>query len=561
MNSQEGLGSWRSRNPSNGSASLRWRTPTNDTTLYRRIVASAPPPSRQPSLGLLDLPTDIIAMILDMCYRMDVSLTPLRHSCQAFNRRITEAPWFWRRILVSASEAPVDTKYSSTMTCVSPEMLDMCIARAGSSMVDATLVVGPLQTNYPSPERRSKLLFERFMSHSESFSQLYITIRPRTTPKLVRGAFPARSAKFPKLASLVVRFDWSNPPVYTAFQPLFNRFGHTAVNLTSLTLENVSSDFVQAASDFVFWRRLRRIVVCGSDLPLDVTAFRKCEELEHLSISGVRSARPESAFNLRGHGGPLSLCIPVGQIAHCTGTVRVRSLRVDAITIACLQALDPRYLYRLVVGSILHDLRDPVPTHQSIDLSSLEILHARSLHPHMTGIKAPNLRTLCLGMPDGSDTYAILSNVFHDAVRLWGPKILSLDLVVSNELYEALFKSTPDVETLRITLYDAPSDAFYGALKSYNLLKELVHLQIELHLPPSPLYPDGISAVCEWKKSQRSNLQRLLMSGTTLDTGCGLRYEQSACPLMHEIARMDRELGRTFRPVRCYFELEKHGVT
>ncbi|CCA72105.1 hypothetical protein PIIN_06041 [Serendipita indica DSM 11827] len=491
------------------------------------------------------MPVEILAMILDEYHLMDLPLTLLMTVCRALNEVIKNTPRLWRRILISLDSMPPSLKAGSTMACATEKFLQTCIQRAHNSPLEATFVVGRIDESSPTPEFR-RARFHMLMSRSSQISFLCLIINPDTPLHIIKNSFHGLfndSTAFPALESLMIASAFPVPGLLEVFHPLLDQLERTTVKLRSVYFENVTREFILAAREYRFWRKLRRVTIKGEYSPIHVTAFEGCDDLEFLSISSELLVHPSCALNPPLRGGPLGIpefsemevdagskCesqyLPVHPEPKVPLTVpdsskmevdagsgyegqylpvhperkvpltKVQWLRVGAIAMSGLQELQIPNVKFLVIQSALPDSarQEPVPAH-SIRLPNLQVFHVAASHSEITAISAPELHTLCLQVSvlKRADADRVVSSIFHGGEGMWTPKTLSINAPIHDKHYETLYRRLPDLETLTVTLADKPSETFYKTLKKRGILPHLLRLTLDFYALPTPTSANGAS--------------------------------------------------------------------
>ncbi|CCA75143.1 hypothetical protein PIIN_09127 [Serendipita indica DSM 11827] len=435
-----------------------------------------------PKPPLLRLPIELLAMILNEYIRMDLPLTLLM-------------------------TMPQSLRTGSTMACATEKFLQTCIQRAHNSPLEATFVVGRIDESSPTPELR-RARFQMLMSRSSQISFLCLIINPNTPLPVIKDSFHDlfnASATFPALESLMIYSAIPVPGLLKVFRPLLDQLERTTVKLRSVYFENVTEEFILAAREYKFWRKLCRITIKGEYSPLHVTAFEGCKNLEFLSISSELLVHPSSALHPPLRRGPLGIPDPDEMDADAVSEsksehipvhpernvplTKVQWLRVGAIAMSGLQELQIPNVKFLVIQSALPDSarQEPVPAH-SIRLPNLQVFHVAASHSEILAISAPELHTLCLQVSvlKRADADRVVSSIFHGDEGMWTPKTLSINAPIHDKHYETLYRRLPDLETLTVTLGDKPSETFYKTLKKRGILPKLLRFTIDFDAPSPP---------------------------------------------------------------------------
>ncbi|CCA72100.1 hypothetical protein PIIN_06036 [Serendipita indica DSM 11827] len=541
-----------------GEDSLRRALLINDTDGHTLST------SLTPSHGIAPMPRplslEILLMILDECHQSNHSLMQLKLTSKWVNAVIMNTPRFWRRVLVSVDHIPPSVKQGGNVACGTENILKTCIERARNSPLEATFVVGPIDESSPTPEVR-RARFGMLMSHSSQITLLCIIIKPGTPIHVIKESFRGLfndSTVFPALDSLIIASAYPFLGLLEDFRALLARLEQTSHKLRSVEFDNVGERLIHNASISTFWRKLHRIILQGEHLRLCATIFNGCKDLKELFVSGEVHLLPKGPIAPI-HGNRHNA---IANVAECSAAheSRLQSLCIGAVTMKSLQVFSFEGLKELTIGCTIDGNTEAIPNRHSMNLPRLKVLRIASLHSQIIAISAPVLHTLCLQVHRSTNADAVVMQIFHGEKDMWKPKVISLNLAASYDVYEHVFTVIEDIETLRVALYSRPSEVFYRTFWNCRLLKKLFHLEIKLCFPPSSQYPRGISAVC--RLGRASGLRVLVAPGTDMDIGTGLvsagqsplQPAAPGCPLAHEIMLVETELARRFRPLGYWFE-------
>lgn len=455
--------------------------------------------------NLFTLPMEILVMIFDKCHHMDLPLIPLMTVCRTFNEVIKGAPRLWRRILISLGAIPPSLKAGRTMVCSTESFLKTCINRARGSPLEVTFVVGGRDRSSPPAEvRRSR--FKVFMSFSENISSLGLTIEPYTSLQVVKDSFLDLfnpSTSFPEISSLVIVSSDLQLALLDVLRPLLDQLERTSTKLKSVSFHEVNQDFILAAREYKFWRRLNSITIHGDDSPLHATAFEGCIDLQSLTMSNELVTHSSSALQPPLRNGLLGISDEIDSDAtegsgstylpvHPQRKVvltKLLSLEIGAVAIHSLQELQAHNLESLVIHSALpQDERQPPLAPHSIHLPSLQVLHVRAWNSEVNSISAPLLRSLSLEISslERQDADSAVLGIFHGKEGMWTPKSLNINARIHENHYKTLYKRLPTVERLAITLPGKPSEIFYNAIKKRGILQNLISLTVVFPRRPVP---------------------------------------------------------------------------
>ncbi|CAG7851896.1 SubName: Full=Uncharacterized protein {ECO:0000313/EMBL:CCA72101.1} [Serendipita indica DSM 11827] len=561
----------------------------NVAIAYRRSM------TRRVILTLLALPVEILAIILDEYHLMDLPLTLLMTVCRTMNEVIKTTPRLWRRILISLDSMPPSLKAGSTMACATEKFLQTCIQRARNSPLEATFVVGRIDESSPTPEFRRER-FRMLMSRSSQISFLCLIINPDTPLQVIKESFHGLfddPTAFPALESLMIASAFPVPGLLEVFHPLLDQLERTTVKLRSVYFENVTREFILAAREYRFWRKLRRVTIKGEYSPIHITTFEGCDDLEFLSISSELLVHPSCALNPPLRGGPLGISdsneMEVEAASGCESQylpvhperkvplTKVQWLRVGAIAMSGLQELQIPNVKFLVIQSALPDSarQTPVPAH-SIRLPNLQVFHVAASHSEIIAISAPELHTLCLQVSvlKRADADRVVSSIFHGDEGMWTPKTLSINAPIHDKHYETLYRRLPDLETLTVTLGDKPSETFYKTLKKRGILPHLLRLTLDFYALPTPTPANGASTSTPQMRTVRYGPLtegELALSGSykfwrggggTVSTLLGSKptpplLSEQVRPAMRDVARVRANQHLEFALLACKYGAEQ----
>jgi hypothetical protein len=156
---------------------------------------------------------------------------------------------------------PASLKTGSTMACQTEKFLERQLA--GNTQLEATLVIGQINTESPDPYSRAKR-YRMLLKHSNRISFLCIIINPGTPLNVVIDSFEEIFIDgFELLESLMIVSAVPLLGLLPAFQGLLRQIELTSTKIGSLYFENLQKDFIMAAQAFRFWRSLRRVTLKG----------------------------------------------------------------------------------------------------------------------------------------------------------------------------------------------------------------------------------------------------------------------------------------------------------
>lgn len=459
----------------------------------------APWKDSAPSLktSIWKMPSELIGMILDELHRQDCPMTPVMLSCRTLYDIISSTPKLWRRILISVDSMPLSLKTGSTMACQTEEFLEKVLQLAGNTQLEATLVIGQINTQSPEPYIRAKR-YRMLLKYSKRISFLCIIINPGTPLDVVISSFQEIFTDgFESLESLMIASAVPLSGLLPAFQGLLNQIESTSTKLGSLYFENLQKDFIMAARAFKFWRSLRRVTLKGEYQPLHATVYEGCEKLDFLSFTGELLVTADEALP------PLSANALEPTNADSTATIspssrlnslnddpnrqvelpKVQWLRLGAITMNGLSLLRIPHIRFLVIQTALRDHAFVTPPLHSVIFPELEVLHIAAVHTDIGCIVAPNLQTLCLQIQalKRHDANHIIMTLFDNHDLMWRPRNLSISAPVHDKHLVSVLKRLPGVESLTLTLQDMPKNTLFAALRRHRVLPKLQSLSLDFH--------------------------------------------------------------------------------
>ncbi|KAG8753670.1 hypothetical protein FRC14_005825 [Serendipita sp. 396] len=476
------------------------------------------PTSRRNARNLGGMPADVLALIFEQYHLMDQPITPVMSVCKRFYHLIRRLPRLWRRILVSADVMPVSLKKGSTMACSDINLLKNCIKLAANAPLETTFVIGQVpDDNPPSPAARAER-YGLVLEKSSRISFLCIIINPDVPLDMVVQSFVSvftSSTRFDSLESLMIASAVPLPGLLSAFSNLLTQIEISSTKLTSLYFENVGNEFITAARQHAFWRRLRRLTLKGEHSPLHATAFEACSSLEFCSFSGELLVTPEFAMPP-----PVTSSIEPLDAQPMLATIKskdphespvvlpadpnrevslenVKWFRLGALRMSVLRRIPLQNLRFLVIQSALRECAGSLkeipnqpseaPPYEpySLLLPNLETLHVGTTHSQINLLRLPKLRTLHLQIQalQRSSASSILAEIFPSDpsnTNIWRPKSLNLNASVHDKALVGMIEVIGfNLEAMTLTM-DKLSRRLLVALRKRGSLPNLLRLTFEL---------------------------------------------------------------------------------
>jgi len=224
------------------------------------------------------------------------------------------------------------------------------------------------------------------------------------------------------------------------------------------------------------------ILANSEDAPLPVPALASAQPAATTTNVQLISAHSRSA-HIHGHSSDSDLALTtIKDDRREIAFPHLQWLRVGAITMFGLSKLIIPHVRFLVIQTALRDYTKPAPPPHSIVLPEVQVLHVSTVHPHISAIVAPNLKTFCLQIQvlKKSDASGILQGVFDDHPRMLRPEHLSVNLLAHDKHIISTLRKLKDLKTLTLTLQDHPKKALFDGLKKSTLVPNLTGLTLDL---------------------------------------------------------------------------------
>ncbi|KAG8820910.1 hypothetical protein FRC17_009987 [Serendipita sp. 399] len=437
-------------------------------------------------------PVELWSMIFEQYVLLDCRVAILLLVCKHWREIAEKTPRLWRRILLSADAIPPSLRAGSVHACGAIETVERIRDRAGASLLELTLVLGPNEESSPPPLARATLFkaVTHTVLHRVTF--LCIIVNPRMSLKLMdeslQGVF---AGSLDALESLMIA---SAHPIGNLYDPLENvikMIDATSLRLRSIYLENVNRDFITKISALDLWTRACRITIRNEFDAVDATTFERCTRLEFLSFSG------ELAYADANYGRKIDYS-------------NLKWFKVGLISMGTLNKLRLDMLHSLVIDCIQTDYPLPSPAPHSIVIPELKVLHLATVSPTAAAMAAPKIETVCLNIPTlkSADADSVIKELLNGAEGMLKPKHLTITAPVHDKHLLNSLRHLPDLISLQLDHQVPFSKMFFREMTpAVSLSKSRALFGRGKKTSKQPLLPKLRALVLDLHKISMDNLQ------------------------------------------------------
>ncbi|KAG8826844.1 hypothetical protein FRC19_007176 [Serendipita sp. 401] len=464
----------------------------------------------RPKLRAIErVPVEIWSMVFEQYVLLDCRVANLLLVCRLWRGIGEQTPRLWRRMLLSADAIPPSLRAGSVHACGEIETVERIRKRAGASLLELTLVLGPNEEQSPSPLVRATL-FQSVTHHVlPRVTFLCIIVNPKMSLDLMQeslqGVF---SGTLEALESLMIASAHPIGNLYGPLDPVIQMINASSLRLRSIYLENVNRDFITKVSALDLWTRACRITIRNEFDALDATTFERCTRLEFLSFSG------ELAYADTNHSRKVDY-------------TNLKWFKVGLISMGTLNKLKLNNLHSLVIDCIQTDYPNPSPAPHSIVIPELKVLHLATVSPTAAAMAAPKIETVCLNIPTlkSTDADSVIRELLSGAEGMLKPKHLTITAPVHDKHLLNALRHLPDLISLQLD-HQVPfskmffremtpavslsrSRALFGRGKKTTkppLLPKLRALVLDLHkIPTDNLQLDSVKSTIRTMIASRKN--------------------------------------------------------